>query len=64
MARLVERMTAVGRVTNQDYREAFGVERQVATKALAALVATEALVKAGERRGAHYLPGPMWPPAE
>ncbi|MCC6644987.1 MAG: putative DNA binding domain-containing protein [Polyangiaceae bacterium] len=61
-ARLVERMRAAGRITNADYREAFGVERDAARSALAAWVAGGVLELRGERRGAHYVAGAAWPP--
>lgn len=58
---LVRRMAAVGFVTNADYREIFGVDRAAAKAALRELVRRGALVLEGERRGAHYVPGPDWP---
>jgi ATP-dependent DNA helicase RecG len=64
MRRLVERMKEAGRITNADYRDAFEVGRPEARRALAELVQRDALLLAGERRGAHYIPGPQWPPAE
>lgn len=64
MARLEERMSRYGRITNTDYREAFGVERRAATEALAAMVADGMIEARGERRAAHYVAGPRWPPAK
>ncbi|MBI5627308.1 MAG: GntR family transcriptional regulator, partial [Candidatus Rokubacteria bacterium] len=64
MAQLVARMDEVGHVTNADYRDIFGVGRMQARKALARLVADGVLEMRGERRGAHYVPGAKWPPAE
>jgi ATP-dependent DNA helicase RecG len=61
---LQRRMDEAGRITNIDYREAFGVERPEATRRLGELVRGGYLVLAGEKRGAHYLPGPAWPPPE
>jgi ATP-dependent DNA helicase RecG len=60
---LVERMAKRGRLTNAVYREVFGVDRATAKRALARLVSLGGLVAQGERRGAHYLPGPAWPAA-
>jgi predicted HTH transcriptional regulator len=64
MQRLIGRMAEAGRITNAGYRDAFDVERLEARRALAALVAQGVFQLAGERRGAHYLPGPSWPPAQ
>jgi ATP-dependent DNA helicase RecG len=58
--RLARRMQEAGRLTNADYREAFGVGRFEATRALAALVEEGALELKGARRGAHYVPGASW----
>jgi predicted HTH transcriptional regulator len=63
-AALQLRMKEKGRLTNTDYREIFGVDRPEATRHLALLVKEGVLVLAGEKRGAHYLPGPAWPPRE
>jgi predicted HTH transcriptional regulator len=54
-------MAAVGFVTNADYREIFGVDRAAAKAALRELVRRGALLLEGERRGARYVPGPVWP---
>ena len=58
------RMESNGRLSNIDYREIFGVDRPEATRCLARMVKKAVLVRAGEKRGAHYLPGPAWPPRE
>lgn len=60
MERLKARMAASGRITNADFREIFGVDRVAAAEQLAALVADGQLDERGERRGAHYVPGPKW----
>ncbi len=57
-------MEGKGRISNADYREIFGVDRPQATRRLALLVKEGVLVLAGEKRGAHYVPGPAWPPRE
>ncbi len=59
---LVQHMALTGRITNSDYREAFGVERERARAALAAWVRAGVVELRGERRGAHYVAGPAWPP--
>jgi ATP-dependent DNA helicase RecG len=64
LRRLIERMNDAGRITNSDYRDAFDVGRAEARRALAELVEREVLQLVGERRGAHYVPGPRWPPAD
>ncbi len=46
------------RLTNADYRELTGLPRYSAVRELARLVEGGFLTMAGERRGAHYLPGP------
>jgi ATP-dependent DNA helicase RecG len=58
--KLRARMNAAGRLTNADYRDAFGVGRDAAKHALLALVERDVLALRGERRGAHYVPGPGW----
>ena len=58
------RMEAKGRITNTDYREIFGVDRPEAARGLARLVKEGVLLLAGEKRGAHYLPGSAWPPRD
>lgn len=62
LERLVARMRSAGRITNSDYREAFSVGREPARAALSAWVAAGVVELRGERRGAHYVPGPAWPP--
>jgi ATP-dependent DNA helicase RecG len=62
MARLVARMQAAGRITNADYREAFGGDREKATQALSSMVEAGLLEREGERRATRYVPGPKWPP--
>jgi len=47
-----------GSLKNADYRTIFGVERNVAKNELKRLVDEGYLQLKGERRGAHYLPGP------
>lgn len=59
--RLGVRMDEAGFITNADYREAFGVDREEAKRALADLVSKEVLVGTGEKRGARYHRGPRWP---
>jgi predicted HTH transcriptional regulator len=61
--RLVARMRDAGLITNADVRETLTLERADAKKLLASWVASGILEGRGERRGAHYLPGPSWPPA-
>lgn len=46
------------KLTNRQYREIFGVTRHAATRELRALSMDGFLELAGQRRGAHYLPGP------
>lgn len=53
-----ERTASRGRITNSDYRELFGVSRHVAVAELRRLVDEGILEPRGERRGAHYVPGP------
>ncbi len=62
LARLIGRMDAAGRITNTDYREAFGVNRRQAQAELSTWVAQSVVELRGERRGAHYIAGPAWPP--
>lgn len=62
MERLVARMSDVGFITNSDYRDAFGVDRNTAKTALARWVWDGVLVREGERRGARYRPASRWPP--
>jgi len=59
-SQLIARMNVVGMITNSDYRDVFGVDRRAALAALAALVSAGVLEPRGERRGAHYAPGPGW----
>jgi ATP-dependent DNA helicase RecG len=47
-----------GRLTNADYRRMFGVTRWAAISELRRLVEEGLLELVGERRGAHYVPGP------
>jgi len=56
------RMREAGFITNADYREAFGADRNAAKVALARWVADGALVREGEKRRTRYRPGPRWPP--
>lgn len=51
-------LAATGRLTNSDYRRMFGVTRWVAISELRRLVEEELLILVGQRRGAHYVPGP------
>ncbi len=60
--KLVHRMHDAGAITNADYREAFGVTRQVASERLALWVEKQFVVREGERRGTRYRPGIEWPP--
>ncbi len=60
--RLVARMDEAGLITNADVRETLELDRPEARKLLSTWVATEVLEPRGERRGAHYVPGPRWPP--
>ncbi len=46
-------------MTNADYRNLFDLSRQSATRELVKLVSEGVLVARGERRGAHYIAGPM-----
>ena len=62
--KLKQRMDEVGKITNSDYREAFGASRSEARRMLGFMVEHKVLQMQGERRGAHYVPGPNWPPAE
>lgn len=48
-----------GSLTNTNYRRMFGVTRYVAVAELRRLVEEGVLELRGERRGAHYLPGPQ-----
>lgn len=64
MLRLLRRMDEAGRIANEDYREIFGISRPDAARALGRLCEEGVLLLQGERRGAHYVPGPAWPPAE
>ncbi|MBI3799009.1 MAG: putative DNA binding domain-containing protein [Deltaproteobacteria bacterium] len=45
-------------LTNSDYQELFEVTRYTAARELRRLVDERLLSRVGERRGAHYLPGP------
>jgi ATP-dependent DNA helicase RecG len=47
-----------GRVTNSSYRARFSVTRHAAARELKRLVDEDLLRMDGEKRGAHYLPGP------
>jgi len=58
--KLVARMKVAGKLTNTDYREAFGVEREAAKLRLVELVRQGVLERRGERRGSHYVPGSEW----
>jgi hypothetical protein len=58
--RLVARMRDAGLITNADVRE---LERADAKKLLASWVVSGIFDARGERRGAHYVPGPSWSPA-
>ncbi len=58
--KLRARMETAARITNTDYREAYGVDRVEARRALAGLVADGILEVRGARRGAHYVRGPAW----
>lgn len=60
--KLVHRMREAGSITNADYRDAFGVTRQVASEHLAAWTDRGIVIREGERRGTRYRPGPQWPP--
>lgn len=62
VARLDARLDDNGFITNTDYREAFGVDRQAATAGLAAWVSAGVVLREGEKRGARYTRGPAWPP--
>jgi predicted HTH transcriptional regulator len=59
---LESKMREAGYITNADYREAFGADRNAAKAALARWVTDGALVLEGEKRRARYLPGHRWPP--
>ena len=58
---LVTRMNQVGFITNTDYRDAFGVSRDVAKIALARWAGEGMLVREGEKRGTRYRAGSTWP---
>lgn len=60
--RLVARMSEAGFLTNTDYRDAFGVDRNTAKAALANLVTDGYLIREGERRGSRYRASYRWPP--
>jgi len=60
--KLVHRMREAGFITNGDYRDAFGVTRQVALEHLGSWVEQEVLVREGQRRGTRYRSGRRWPP--
>ena len=62
IARLVARMCEAGFITNSDYREAFGVDRNTAKVALARWVTAGVVLREGKRRGTRYLAGDRWPP--
>jgi ATP-dependent DNA helicase RecG len=47
-----------GMLKNADYRQLFGVDRTAAAQELRRLVGEGVLLLVGERRGAHYRPGP------
>ena len=55
-------MREAGFITNADYREAFGADRNAAKAALARWVADGALVREGEKRRTRYRAGTRWPP--
>ena len=59
-AKLIARMNAAAKLTNTDYREAFGVEREAAKQGLFELVREGVLELRGARRGSHYVPGAQW----
>jgi predicted HTH transcriptional regulator len=61
---LIGRMSDAGRITNTDVREALGIERSEAKRVLTVWTAQRVLERQGERRGAHYVPGPAWPPEQ
>lgn len=50
-----------GRITNGDYRALFNVTRLAAVRELRRLVDEGFLRLMGEKRGAHYVPGPRFP---
>ena len=54
---LARRLRAQGNIQNADFREVFGVERDVAKARLQDLVARGVLIRTGERRGTRYHPG-------
>jgi len=56
--KLREALTRSGRVTNAAYRALFKVTRHIAVRELKRLVDEGLLRQVGEKRGAHYLPGP------
>ena len=58
--RLARIMEEKGRIRNQDYQDAMGVERSQAKEALRDLVALDVIVLQGERRGASYVRGHAW----
>jgi len=57
---LAGRMKEQGYIQNADYRDVFGVDRYMATKALGQLALSEVLRQEGEKRGTRYLPGRKW----
>lgn len=62
VSRLSNRLRDAGFITNTDFREAFGVDRQAARIGLAAWVRDGVLTREGEKRWTRYRPGPNWPP--
>jgi ATP-dependent DNA helicase RecG len=56
---LREHFTSHPALTNTNYRAIFEVPRHVAVDELRLLVIDGFLLQVGERRGAHYVPGPM-----
>jgi predicted HTH transcriptional regulator len=50
MERLVARMSVGGRISNADYREAFGVDRDEGTRALRSMVEAGVLEREGQRK--------------
>jgi ATP-dependent DNA helicase RecG len=59
LQRLQEHFRTQRALTNADYQDVFGVTRYVAARELRRLVDERCLRRVGERRGAHYLPGPV-----
>lgn len=55
---LRDHLAVNGRVTNAEYRALFGVPREPAKRELRRLVEDGYLKLVGERRAAHYVPGP------